>query len=62
MRISRCRLVGLRSTVWSVATAGTSSSWTKSSTDSPSSPPQIPYSCWIETTSTQRARDLAVWT
>ena len=49
------RRSGPRRTVWSVATAGTSSARTKSRTYAPSSPPQIPYSCWIETTSTQRS-------
>ena len=52
-RIARWFGVGSRRTVCSVATAGTSSARTKSRTYSPSSPPQIPYSCWIETTSTQ---------
>ena len=32
-------------------TAGTVSARTKSRTYSPSSPPQLPYSCWTETTS-----------
>ena len=54
------RSVGSRRTVCSVATAGTSSARTKSRTCSPSSPPQIPYSCWIETTSTQSVSDRAV--
>jgi len=60
VRIARWRAVGVRRTVWSVATAGTSSAPTKSRTCSPSSPPQMPYSCWIETTSTHLPRIRAV--
>ena len=60
VRIVRSRGVGAWGIVWSVAIAGTSRARTKSRTDSPSAPPQIPKLCWIETTSAHLPRILAV--
>ena len=50
IRTRRCPGDGVCGTVCNVATTGLFRAATKSSTNSPSLPPQIPYSCWTDTT------------
>ena len=51
---SACRTDGADSTVCSVTTSGCSSSSASDTTKAPASPPKMPYSCSISTTSVPR--------